>query len=151
VGRATAEWTTQAYRDVHEWSTIEDQYAFFRVTLSMVAYSLLVTPYMFSALCYLGGPAAAISFTSLDATASYHFGQPGRGPYVEGGVGLVGDWLPEMMTMGGGSGPVVGAGIEWGHLEVGTRVLWSPAALHSVPGYPEAGVTATTLTLGIGS
>jgi len=150
VGTNTVQWTNQAYRDVYEWSQTDDDYAFFRMTGSMVAYSLLLVPYAFSGLCYMGGPVAAISFTQLDGTASHHLNGRGHGPYVEGGMGLIIDWLPETNIVGSGLGPVVGAGIEWGPVLVGAKVLWAPASLHHSEEETDWSLTTATITLGVG-
>jgi len=120
-----------------------------RIPLSMVAYGLLMVAYSGSALLFMGGPAAAISFTSLDATASVHLLEPGQGPFLEAGMGLMGHWLPESLTLGGGLGPVVGLGWEWRHLTVGPRLSWSPRSDEETRAIVDWHRTAATFSVAV--
>ena len=143
-------WTTQAYRDVTAWSTEVGNASFFAIPLAMVAYGVLMVPLSLSGLLLMSAPFAAISFTSMDVSASYHFVELNGGPYVECGLGLTGHWLSETDIIGGGLSPVVGTGIELEHLMVGTRLFFSPHNVENGSDMSNLRPTALTFTIGVG-
>ena len=94
-------------------------------------------------------PLAAHSFDQIDTTLSYHFIQPDRGPYLEGGLALTYHWLAEDSPQQQSWGTVTGLGLRQGPVHIQSRLTWTLSGDNSVSS--PLHVTAFTFTLGLGS
>ena len=126
--------TTEAYRCVHAWANEgSDGAQGLKGFAAIFAYMFMWTGYMAAFVGYLMVPFAPSTYGEVDATGSFHFGDPlGVQGYVEGGGGVALFGLPETNDIGVGGGPVVGLGIRIRPVEIGARFMWVPAGANGL-------------------
>lgn len=152
AGYSIGKWTTTAYGDVYEWSAQKDKYQTARVMGSLFAYIGLFFPLAVAGVCYLGAVFAPTTYMETALTVNYDFGNRRFGPYIEGGVAMVGFVHPTHISLRGGIGPTLGSGLRLGPFRVGGHVAWLPPSLHGEPTeHGSTHVFTGAMTLGFGN
>ena len=115
---------------------------------SAFAFGFLTFGYVLAGGMYVAGPIYSTTFVDLDVTASHHFGSEGRGPYLAGGLAIIGFSHPLSPQLRGGVGPVFSAGMDLGKVTIGSKVIFSPPSWHGESGIEGSALTAASLTVG---
>ena len=129
-GIGAGRWTTQAYRDVYDWSLRPPEKELKQFG-SIFAYFGLIFGYMAVPVALVLSPFAAISDMVLGPTVSFHLGDPEMGGYAEVGPGLMAYVHPSEQSFEGAYGALLGVGVEAKEIAVGARLLYSPPGSHS--------------------
>jgi hypothetical protein len=149
AGYDIGKWATHAYRDVYNWAAEKDDAQSLKVMGAFFAFAVLWMPYIVAGLAYAFAPIATTTYLEADITADYNFGTDAHasGPYLKGGLGLVGFLHPQYDTLLGGVGPTAGFGLRAGKLDVSVNGTWLP--LHGETRGEHSNVFISSLLLGI--
>jgi hypothetical protein len=144
-------WTTTAYGDVYDWAAQKDDARLLRWMGAFFAFFGLLFPFMVSGIFYVASPLSATTALELGLTFDYAFGTDrySSGPYLKGGLGLVGYVHPRHDKLLGGVGPTFGAGFRFGdHFDLGLNATFLPSILHGQARGENGDVVLTSVTLG---
>jgi hypothetical protein len=135
-GYKIARWTTHAYSDVWDWAgrgPSSDKPL--RAFGAFFAFIFLVFPYVFALPFYAVSPLAATTDLEADIDATWDFGDDpkGDGPYIKGGLGLMGFFHPTDNHLYGGVGPNAGFGYRASGVSIGFVGTYLPPLLHGGP------------------
>jgi hypothetical protein len=148
AGYRVGKWTTGAYRDVWDWAGTKDDYRTFRWMGAFFASVGLVFPLVAAGLCYIAAPVSPTTYLELDLTLNYDFSEGRTGPYLKGGLGLVGFVDPRYDVLRGGLGPTLGVGDRFGPLDLSANVTWLADGLHGEVRGERSNIYIAGITLG---
>jgi hypothetical protein len=131
-GYSVGKWTTHAYRDVWNWAGEgEKDTRLLRYFGAFFAFAGLLIPLVIAGTFYVAAPFAASSIGEFDAT--FHWepsSDPKQGPYLKGGLGLVGYIHPRTGHAYGGLGPNLGFGYRADNIILGVVGTFLPYGAH---------------------
>jgi hypothetical protein len=149
AGYRVGKWTTGAYKDVWEWAGTKDDARSLRWMGAFFASIGLFFPLVAAGLCYVAAPLAPTTYLEFDLTLNYDFAEGRTGPYLKGGLGLVGFIDPRSGSLLGGLGPTVGVGQRVGPLDLSANVTWLADGLHGEVEGERSNIYIAGITVGL--
>jgi hypothetical protein len=132
AGNRAGSWTTDRFADVEAWVRRGERNDTLgpRFLAAIFADLFLAASYAAVPFCYAGSVFGATSHLQLDVTGSFHLADGPNDAWIEMGFGAAA--LPQRFTeWRRAAGPVVGAGVRFGALRLGARLLWSPPRINT--------------------